>query len=68
MPDADSADWFLTLLSIGIAAVWNPVKVLKQTWPHVSILVLFAVFVAWNGGVVLGKHPFVYRRPKYDAC
>ncbi len=56
MRDADFPDWFLTLLSIGIATVWNPVKVLKQIWPHITILALFVGFVAWNGGVVLGKN------------
>ncbi|KAK0629589.1 DIE2/ALG10 family-domain-containing protein [Bombardia bombarda] len=47
-------DWFFCLLSIAIAAVCNPVKVLRQVWPHVTVLILFAGFVVWNGGVVLG--------------
>lgn len=50
-----STDWLLCLLSIAIAAVCNPVKVVRQIWPHITILGLFAGFVAWNGGVVLGK-------------
>ncbi|KAK3324495.1 DIE2/ALG10 family-domain-containing protein [Cercophora scortea] len=47
-------DWALCLLSIAIAAVCNPVGVLKQVWPHITVLGLFAGFVIWNGGVVLG--------------
>ncbi len=29
-------------------------RVLKQVWPHITILGLFAGFIAWNGSVVLG--------------
>ncbi|KAK0669295.1 family 59 putative glycosyltransferase [Cercophora samala] len=47
-------DWFFCLLSIAVTALCNPVKVLRQIWPHLTILGLFAGFVAWNGGVVLG--------------
>ncbi|KAK0704267.1 DIE2/ALG10 family-domain-containing protein [Apiosordaria backusii] len=47
-------DWFFCLLTIGVTALCNPVKVLRQIWPHITILGLFAGFVAWNGGVVLG--------------
>ncbi|KAK3338050.1 DIE2/ALG10 family-domain-containing protein [Neurospora tetraspora] len=56
-PPVDMAwpdDWALCLLSIGIAALCNPLKVLRQVWPHITIMGLFAGFVAWNGGVVLG--------------
>ncbi|KAK0643882.1 DIE2/ALG10 family-domain-containing protein [Cercophora newfieldiana] len=47
-------DWLFCLISIGIAAVCNPFKVLRQVWPHITVLGLFVGFVAWNGGVVLG--------------
>ncbi|KAK1836879.1 glycosyltransferase [Podospora conica] len=47
-------DWLFCVLSIGIAALCNPLLVLKQIRPHLTILFLFASFVAWNGGVVLG--------------
>ncbi|KAH6632527.1 glycosyltransferase family 59 protein [Chaetomium tenue] len=47
-------DWVFCLLTLGTTALLNPVKVLRQIWPHISILALFAGFVAWNGGVVLG--------------
>ena len=47
-------DWVFSLLSIGIAAICNPVKVLRQVWPHITVMGLFAGFVLWNGGVVLG--------------
>ncbi|KAK4660824.1 glucosyltransferase [Podospora pseudocomata] len=47
-------DWFFCLLTIAVTALCNPVKVLRQIWPHLTILGLFAGFVAWNEGVVLG--------------
>jgi alpha-1,2-glucosyltransferase len=51
---ADGLDWLFCLLTLATTAMLNPVKVLRQVWPHISILALFAGFVAWNGGVVLG--------------
>ncbi|KAK3379127.1 DIE2/ALG10 family-domain-containing protein [Lasiosphaeria ovina] len=47
-------DWLFCLISIAISAVCNPLRVLRQVWPHIAVLALFAGFVAWNGGVVLG--------------
>ncbi|OIW31846.1 hypothetical protein CONLIGDRAFT_242577 [Coniochaeta ligniaria NRRL 30616] len=47
-------DWLFCVLSIAIAAICNPLKVLKQIWPYVSVVTIFTGFVAWNGGVVLG--------------
>ncbi|AEO70709.1 glycosyltransferase family 59 protein [Thermothielavioides terrestris NRRL 8126] len=47
-------DWVLCALSIGVSALCNPVRVLRQIWPHMAVLAMFAGFVAWNGGVVLG--------------
>ncbi|KAK4099202.1 glycosyltransferase family 59 protein [Parathielavia hyrcaniae] len=47
-------DWLFCALTIAGAALCNPVKVLRQIWPHITILALFAGFVARNGGVVLG--------------
>lgn len=41
-------------MSVAWAAVSNPLRVLKQVWPHIAILATFCGFVAWNGGVVLG--------------
>jgi hypothetical protein len=32
--------------------------VMKQIWPYISVAALFTVFVAWNGGVVLGTLSF----------
>ena len=45
-----------TALSIGIAAIFNPLRVVRQVWPYVVVLVSFASFVHWNGGVVLGMY------------
>ncbi|KAK4238679.1 hypothetical protein C8A03DRAFT_43604 [Achaetomium macrosporum] len=47
-------DWLFCLFTIAVTALCNPVKVLRQVWPHTTVLGLFACFVAWNGGVVLG--------------
>lgn len=55
MTSTDKLDWFFCGLSIAVTALCNPAKVLRQIWPHIAVLVLFGGFVAWNGGVVLGK-------------
>ncbi|KAL2153765.1 hypothetical protein VTH82DRAFT_4920 [Thermothelomyces myriococcoides] len=47
-------DWFFCVLTLAITALSNPFRVIRQVWPHLTILALFAGFVAWNGGVVLG--------------
>lgn len=47
-------DIIVSLVSIAIAAIFNLSKVFRQIWPHLSLLFAFALFVAWNGGVVLG--------------
>ncbi|KAJ4151570.1 hypothetical protein LMH87_012260 [Akanthomyces muscarius] len=47
-------DMIFTALSIGIAAICNPLRVIRQIWPYLAILASFAVFVQWNGSVVLG--------------
>lgn len=41
-------------MSVAVAVLYNPLRVLKQVWPHITIMAAFAGFVAWNGGVVLG--------------
>lgn len=47
-------DWLLSLLSVAVAAVSNPLVVLQRVWPFVAVLLGFVQFVVWNGGVVLG--------------
>ncbi|EHK50356.1 glycosyltransferase family 59 protein [Trichoderma atroviride IMI 206040] len=37
-----------------VAALCNPLRLIRQIWPYVTVLAAFAGFVAWNGGVVLG--------------
>ncbi|KAL2267390.1 hypothetical protein VTJ83DRAFT_4667 [Remersonia thermophila] len=54
LDQSDLADWVLCALSVATAALRSPGRVLRQVWPHITILALFAGFVAWNGGVVLG--------------
>ena len=60
MPLNAESDMIFCVLSLGIAALCNPLRVLRQIWPYISTLVMFVVFVAWNGGVVLGKWFVVY--------
>ncbi|KAJ9663951.1 glucosyltransferase [Coniosporium apollinis] len=53
--DADRyLDYIKVVITIGIAAVKNIRKLITAVFPYVLLLVLFAGFVAWNGGVVLG--------------
>ncbi|KAL2129631.1 hypothetical protein VTI74DRAFT_7512 [Chaetomium olivicolor] len=51
---SDLQGWFFCILTLTVTALFHPLKVLRQIWPHITILALFAGFVAWNGGVVLG--------------
>lgn len=46
-------------LSIALAAIRKPVLVLRAVAPYLALLGLFAGFVAWNGGVVLGNSTFI---------
>jgi alpha-1,2-glucosyltransferase len=43
------------VLSLIVAALRKPLIVLKVAIPYLTLLVLFAGFVVWNGSVVLGK-------------
>lgn len=56
-------DVFLCVLSLAIAVVGNPLRVLKQIWAHILVMALFAGFVLWNGSVVLGTFS---PNPRYD--
>ncbi|KAM0220150.1 hypothetical protein ACHAQI_000608 [Fusarium lateritium] len=47
-------DMIFCVLSLGIAALCNPIRVIRQIWPYITVIVSFGIFVAWNGGVVLG--------------
>ena len=41
-----------SLLAVSIG---NPIRVATRLWPYIALLLSFAAFVLWNGGVVLGK-------------
>lgn len=47
-------DLLFTVVSVAVAVLYNPLRVLKQVWPHITTMLAFTGFVAWNGGVVLG--------------
>ncbi|KAJ2895618.1 alpha-1,2-glucosyltransferase alg-10 [Zalerion maritima] len=49
-----SLDTLISLISLAIAAISNPLRILRQIWPYIAVLLSFAGFVVWNGGVVLG--------------
>lgn len=55
--DAALKEYILASLTIVLAAVRAPVVLLKALFPYLTLLTLFAGFVLWNGGVVLGKFP-----------
>lgn len=51
----NNIDYFESVLSTILVAASNPQKVVLILWPYLSLLAAFGAFVAWNGGVVLGK-------------
>ncbi|KAJ4422933.1 glucosyltransferase [Gnomoniopsis sp. IMI 355080] len=52
--EAGFEDVLYCAISIAIAVVCNPFRVLRQIWAHIAVMGLFGAFVLWNGGVVLG--------------
>lgn len=52
---AELQDYALVIISVALAAIRNPLVLIKPITPYLLLLGLFASFVAWNGGVVLGK-------------
>ncbi|RDW58189.1 hypothetical protein BP6252_13600 [Coleophoma cylindrospora] len=47
-------NFVLCIVSIAVAILFNPILILTRLWPYIALLVSFASFVIWNGGVVLG--------------
>lgn len=47
-------DYLKVALSIILNIARQPIYVLSSVWPYLSLVFLFAMFVAANGGVVLG--------------
>ncbi|KAG8168280.1 hypothetical protein KVR01_003969 [Diaporthe batatas] len=54
LSQASLDDALCCVVSIAIAVVCNPLRVVRQVWAHVAVMGLFAAFVLWNGSVVLG--------------
>jgi alpha-1,2-glucosyltransferase len=54
LQDAWPEDIVLCVVSITIALIFNIGTVLRRIYPHIVVVCLFAGFVVWNGGVVLG--------------
>ena len=49
------ADYLKTALSIVIVSVRNLAAIIPALAPYMLLLIFFAAFAFWNGGVVLGK-------------
>jgi alpha-1,2-glucosyltransferase len=48
-------DFSWCAMSLVLAAIMNLGRILLRLWPQIALLVSFAGFVLWNGGVVLGE-------------
>jgi alpha-1,2-glucosyltransferase len=51
-------DYIKAGLSISIVAALNIGKIIPSLYPFLMLVNVFAAFVVWNGGVVLGMLPF----------
>jgi alpha-1,2-glucosyltransferase len=47
----------LCVISVAIAIISKPTLIITRLWPYIVLLISFANFVFWNGGVVLGTSP-----------
>ncbi|KAG9228252.1 DIE2/ALG10 family-domain-containing protein [Amylocarpus encephaloides] len=54
LEDASPLDFILMPMSLIVAILHQPVLVISRLWPYIALLVSFAAFVFYNGGVVLG--------------
>ncbi|KAJ9636002.1 glucosyltransferase [Knufia peltigerae] len=54
MSEAFFEDFPITSISIAQSAITMIADLILDLWPHISLLLGFAAFVIWNGGVVLG--------------
>lgn len=62
--DAQLEDYVVSAVSM-VAASLADSKVIMALQPYLATLVLFAAFVIWNGGVVLGKKACAPTVPSY---
>lgn len=58
-----TSDYVKTCFSIALATISNLQVVLQSLLPYLSLLWVFASFVTWNGGVVLGMSHSPVRLP-----
>ncbi|KAK6579864.1 hypothetical protein PZA11_007572 [Diplocarpon coronariae] len=54
LKNAGIHDFILCGISIVIASIFNPLLIITRLSPYIGLLISFAGFVFWNGGVVLG--------------
>ncbi|KAF2759496.1 hypothetical protein EJ05DRAFT_498707 [Pseudovirgaria hyperparasitica] len=52
--DASVEDYLFFLVAVALGAMKKPWSIVKAITPYLFLIVMFAAFVAWNGGVVLG--------------
>jgi alpha-1,2-glucosyltransferase len=49
------SDFLWCAASLGAATISHPIRAATRLWPYIALLISFAGFVLWNGGVVLGE-------------
>lgn len=63
--EAGFEDYMVSAVSMVAASIAEPKKVIMALQPYLATLALFAAFVIWNGGVVLGKRACAPTVPSY---
>jgi alpha-1,2-glucosyltransferase len=48
-------DFLWCAASLGAVTISHPRRASTRLWPYIALLISFAGFVLWNGGVVLGE-------------
>ncbi|KAG9243448.1 DIE2/ALG10 family-domain-containing protein [Calycina marina] len=54
LKSAEIYDFALCAVSIAITIIYHPITVLRRLYPYIFLLITFALFVIWNGSIVLG--------------
>jgi len=49
------SDFLWCAASLGAVTISHPIRAATRLWPYIALLISFAGFVLWNGGVVLGE-------------
>jgi alpha-1,2-glucosyltransferase len=49
------SDFLRCAAGLGAVTISHPIRAATRLWPYIALLISFAGFVLWNGGVVLGE-------------